>query len=417
MTTNMEDLLGPRLREALDLLSQTYVQPVPGDGPASSLHVALVRAEPSRTRRALRLSLVGLAAVLLLVVAVLVSTGAFDSNVTRPTSPTPDNIFPTFPHHHGPDVYVVPGYLPDRLSLTSALAATGTTGGHGGFGDFSTIQSWVALGRNNAAASAFTLAWGTNDREKALAALSPAERAIASQAPVDHSGFAVDRYRTSGEPVSIAGRTVYYLASESKVAWVEHGDIVIVAAPGPLPGPDQAGLEQIAATVRRTGSHEYRVTRPPAGYRFAGQAPSFAETGTNSRTLSYSDRQGHGFSIWLTNNNQTPPGMALNAPQARVVAVNRQPAVLTPQLGYSQCVPGFTAPCTRMADEMVLQWVEPSNTSITITAESIPTTELLAIARKLKPSSLAHWKQLGNTCTQSTPPAGFNTVAILCQDH
>jgi hypothetical protein len=359
-----------------------------------------------------------LTAVVMISVATFALSGFFDrDHARRPTSSPMEDLFPRFPNHVGADLYLSPREVPAGFSTISVTGTTADGSGvYGSLGETQHSQQWVQLDASGAPIGAFTLSWGNND----LAAAWKADPSVPVTDLQPPTGDAIDRYRAAGTPVTLGDHAGYSIEAERSVAWTEHGDVVVVSTgSGPLAALDRVALIDIARNVVRHADG-YTVEHPPAGYRLAAQVTNTLSDGAHERVLAYGDGQGHGFSIKLTNDSSYPPGVELANPDARLIAVRGQPAVLSPRRAGAGCgaAERFLCPIgpTDPTPRLFLQWVEPDNTNVLIASTGLTEAELRALADSLAPSTLDQWMQLGARCPERAASAlGTDEVSLVCE--
>ena len=396
MSRTPDDTLEDRLRNALAARGDTYVEQSPPP----------IEARDRPTRRAHRpkraLVAVGAFTAVLAIVVAVVAINASD-DASRPTKLVPPSERPLFPDvvkHEGPELLLSPQQVPAGYHLLLATGPDANSGGSSGsIGGPTTLQYWVQFDATGTTPQrGFSLGWGPAD---------PAEsNSLPPGLSVPH-GDALDGYRLGATLVTIAGHDAYWSPRLDALAWEQNGQLVVVEArtDGPLgtwPAHlSQADVQAIAEQVVRNADGTYQLASPPAGYRLAAQVPSLASTGTNTRRLIYSDGNGHGFSVQLVDDTETPPGVALMWPGAQLVTVRDQTGVLTSFLNggdgsgcpaidaflCSSAVPGTS-------DHTYLQWLEPDSTRVTITAFGLTDQQVLDIGHSLSTISPADWKKL-----------------------
>jgi hypothetical protein len=403
------EALEDRLRDALNQLGDTYEERVePSVGACAPTALAPVTSR-TRPRKLVGVGVAAFVAVLVIVLAVSLN-GLSHSSDTSPSAPhhASGGLFPDVPDHHGRDLYLTPNDLPQGFHLVSVLAGTGEIGGGGSTAYLQHVQYWVRLSADGTPLNAVTLGWGPNN---------PVETQPHTGATSNPFGAAIEQYQSSGVPITVANHLAYYDQNVGAIAWVDGTDIVVIQSGGNLAQLEQLALEQIASSVQRTTSG-YALTPPPTDYQFVGEGPAFASLGRNGRFLTYGTTQGNVISLALANNSELPVGSQLLNRASRLTSVRGHSAVITPTLTSSTCPPRFPDLCAGVPSRqrVIVQWVEPDNTTVTLTTLGLNENEALRMARHLQPSTLTRWKHLGNECPKSTTPlGGFSTLAVECQ--
>jgi hypothetical protein len=357
----------------------------------------LVEPRPARraTRkewRARRGLLVAAVVVLVVVIAASVVVVARDSSDPAQVLPaisdttTYRDLYDTSDRPIDGPIYLVPDVVPDGFTVLRVDTAAGSGGS--GSPEADRIESFARFdAAGERVEEYFQVQWGRG---------APAiEDLPGAQARV-HTDDPLAGYRGQGTSVTIRGIDGVEGGNDEWhfVAWEEPHDRMVAVSSPTLPTAELSTIAEGLA-VRPEGGFE--VTRAPEGFVQISSQPGMASSGSPARDVVYSDAAGRGFIVHLGEHSDYTPGSNLlpsGAPpgEKRVVDVNGHHAVVGAQLNsglsYDQQTLFLSA-----ADQYV-QWLEPANTLVTVSAVGLSEADVLAIARGLRTVDRNDWERL-----------------------
>lgn len=299
----------------------------------------------------------------------------------------------------GDPLYLVPGYVPDGLTPFRVQGGNhpGQPVGGGGSPDIDRVLTYVKFDSTGTRpVGMFQVQWGPDDAsrtESDAALLRP---------PTDPSLSAdpLAGWRQQSVPDRARGVDAFYSASLNGLAWEEPpGRMVAVSSYAH--GGEQLTvdeLHQVAESLVARASG-FTVSDVPEGYFLVGDMPGFALIGSNPREVVFRADDSRGFRVHIVDDSEESPGINLMpAPaigggrDAHLVEIRGHDAVVTRELmsgvGYDQRIQFLAG-----ADQHV-QWLEPGNVMVTVSAVGLTEDEVLAIADGLQVVDRAGWEQL-----------------------